>query len=400
PEWLEEVEGGITAVEGIKAAGIACGIKGGHKKDLALIFSDAPAYAAAVFTSNIVKAAHIEVCKETIKKGKVQAVIINSGNANACTGEEGKEAVKRVINSTAQTLGIDSTYVFMASTGKIGVPLPEQLILSSLERLRDGLREDGGREAAEAILTTDTKVKEAACKFKLEGKEVCIGACAKGAGMICPDMATMLCFVATSVSASPQMLKRVLKEAVGRSFNCISVDGDQSTNDTVLLLANGKVEVELDEKNYSRFSEALLYIFQKLAIEIVKDGEGATKVIEINVKGTREDREAHKIASAIARSALFRAAMHGSDLNWGRIFAAAGTSGVPFNYEDVTLAVNGIKFFARGKIIASAMSKAQESLKEKEIIIWFHLPYGEGEGRFWCCDLSEEYVRVNSVYST
>jgi glutamate N-acetyltransferase/amino-acid N-acetyltransferase len=399
PEFIE-IAGGITAAKGVLAAGIACGIKKTGAKDLALIVSEEPASVAAIFTTNRVQAASVLLCRQTLKKGVLGAVVVNSGNANACTGPQGLADAKRMQTETAKALKISWGQVFVASTGVIGQRLPLKDIVKGIPKAAKLLSRRGGADAAEAIMTTDAFSKSAALKVVTRQGEYVIGGIAKGAGMICPQMATMLAFIATDADISTRPLQKALSYAVDHSFNCITVDGDTSTNDTVLAFANGAGGVKIkSEKEQETFTLALQKVTAKLAKMIVRDGEGATKLLEIKVKGARSLQEARGAAKAVANSLLVKTAFFGEDLNWGRIMAALGYSGARFNPHKVDISISGVPVVKRGLSMGSAAEKkAAPGLKKKEILLDINLHSGLREATIWGCDLSLDYVKINASY--
>ncbi|NOX96512.1 MAG: bifunctional glutamate N-acetyltransferase/amino-acid acetyltransferase ArgJ, partial [Nitrospirae bacterium] len=327
---MQEIKGGITTPRGFQAAGIKCGLKE-NKKDLALLLSEVPARAIALLTTNRIQAAPLKITKEHLRDSRAQAIIINSGNANACTGRKGLSDARLMTQLTARNLQIKEKDVLVASTGIIGRPLPINKISRGIEKLRQKLTVEEKSSAAEAIMTTDTFPKEIAVKIRIKGKEVFIGGMAKGAGMVAPHLATMLAFITTDALIAKQALKKALKDSVDKSFNMITIDGDMSTNDMVVILANGLAqneEIETGEKSFKCFQEALDFVTLSLAKMLVADGEGATKFVEIKVKNAQDSREAKKAACAIANSVLVKTALFGEDANWGRIMAALGQSGI------------------------------------------------------------------------
>lgn len=337
---VNECQGGVTAPAGFQAAGIYCGIRK-VKKDIAMIKSDVPATAAGVFTLNKTQAAPVLVDKIQLKNSAVcSAVVVNSGNANACTGERGMNDAWEMVRATAKALHVPESEVLVSSTGVIGQYMPMDKIIPAITELSGKLSTSGNADAAEAIMTTDTFPKEAAVKFTLGKHVVTVGGVAKGSGMIAPNMATMLAFVTTDIALSPKLLSKALRLANNRSFNRISVDGDMSTNDMVLVLANGMAKngkIADNSEEFQLFVAALEYVLIKLAKMIAKDGEGATKLIEIQVKGARTEEEAAQAARAVANSNLVKTAIHGADANWGRILAAVGYSGIEFNPDIVEI---------------------------------------------------------------
>lgn len=387
--------GSVTTPRGFVATGIACGIKPSGKPDLALVASETPAAVAAVFTTNRVKAAPVLLCRQRVAAGQARAVIANSGNANACTGVEGMRAAERMAAAAAGRLDVDAGEVLVLSTGVIGVPLPVEKIEAALPAL--ALSADGGAAAARAIMTTDTRPKTAAIQFEIDGAPVCIGGMAKGSGMIHPNMATMLAVLTTDALIAPETLQRHLTAATARSFNCIDVDGDTSTNDTVLLLANGASGVAVAD---ATFAAALTEICIALARQVAADGEGATKALEVTVAGAATVADAQAAARAITRSSLVKAAMYGNDPNWGRIVCAAGYSGAAFDPQQAQLRLQGIPLFAAGTPLPFDAAAASAALYGPEVRIELDLGAGDASATAWGCDLSPEYVRINAEYTT
>ncbi|MCD5401650.1 bifunctional glutamate N-acetyltransferase/amino-acid acetyltransferase ArgJ, partial [candidate division NPL-UPA2 bacterium] len=336
---MREIKGGITIPRGFKAAGIKCGLKK-NKKDLAMFCSEVPARAIALFTTNRIWAAPLKITREHLRDGRAQAVIINSGNANACTGKKGLDNARLMTELTARNLKIKERDVLIASTGIIGRPLPMDKISQGIKGLAKRLEEEGGLSAAEAIMTTDTFPKEKAVKIRVKGKEVFIGGMAKGAGMISPHLATMLSFITTDALIAKRALRKTLKDSVAKSFNMITIDRDMSTNDMVVILANGLAkneEIEEGERSLQIFREALDFVTLSLARMIVADGEGATKFVEIKVKNAQSSQEAKKAAHSIANSILVKTALFGEDANWGRIMVALGQAGIKLKEERVNI---------------------------------------------------------------
>ncbi|MEG8946546.1 bifunctional glutamate N-acetyltransferase/amino-acid acetyltransferase ArgJ [Rosettibacter firmus] len=398
-----DMKTGVIAPKGFKAAGIHCGIKR-FKKDLALIVSDVPATAAGVFTQNKVQAAPVLLCKKYLQENeKFRAIIINSGNANACTGEQGyKDAVMMSV-LTAEELNIKPEEVFVSSTGVIGELLPMDKISAGIKKIVHHLNNDDYKSPAEAILTTDTFIKTASVSFQIDGKEVTIGGIAKGSGMIHPNMATMLAFVTTDAAIEKNTFQTMLKEITDKTFNRIVVDGDTSTNDMVIALANGMSGIETifaDTEAYRIFYENLYEILKKLSIDIVKDGEGATKLVEINVEGALNDEQALKAAKTVALSPLVKTAIHGEDANWGRIIAAVGYSGVEFDPAKFEIIINGQPVLMQNYKVALTAKEANKLLKPDEINLLLKLNLGNGTATCWTCDFSEEYVKINGSYRT
>jgi len=380
---MKVIKGGITAARGYLASGLNCGIKKSGKYDLALIYSTHPAVAAGVFTKNSIKAAPLLVTEKHLRKNLAQAIIINSGNANCFTGHFGMMYAQKTCHAVAKKLKIPAENVLVASTGIIGKPLPYKKIESKLQKLIDELSIKGGFDAAKGILTTDKKTKEIAVHLTLGHKKVTIGACAKGSGMIEPNMATMLAFIATDACISAKLLKAALKEAVNKTFNMITVDGCMSTNDMVTILANGIAGNKIISSKgqyYKKFVTALECICLDLAKKIVKDGEGAHKFIEINVCGAPSENIAQKAAKCIANSNLVKTAAFGNNPNWGRVAAAVGS-------------------LALKKINEKSLKIKFSSFDKKNILIGVDLNNGPAQATVYTSDLSNEYVRINSEYN-
>ncbi|MCJ7789415.1 MAG: bifunctional glutamate N-acetyltransferase/amino-acid acetyltransferase ArgJ [Candidatus Atribacteria bacterium] len=397
------IKEGITYPIGIKAAGINCGIRL-NRKDLALIYSDKLAEAAAMYTTNKFKAAPLVVTEKnlSLSGGKLKAVLINSGIANACTGEKGLKDAWETVSYVSQGLNIKKEYVAVISTGKIGEFLPLNKIKAGVEKAISGLDYAGGEEAAEAILTTDTRKKEVAVNFTLGGKEVRIGGMAKGSGMINPNMATMLGLVSSDISISQELLKSALQQVVEKTFNMISVDGDTSTNDMVAVMANGLAEnrmIEEKDDNYYKFYQALYFVIEHLAKCIVKDGEGATKMIEVEVKNALSFAEAKKVAKVVINSPLVKTAIFGNDPNWGRILAAVGYSGAEVVADKVDLYLKE-KIVENGQPLKFSRQNIHEYLdSSNEIKIVIDLKMGEENATAWGCDLTYDYVKINTKYN-
>jgi len=400
---FQVVKEGITYPLGIKAAGINCGIRL-NKKDLALIYSDKLADAVAMYTTNKFKAAPLVVTEKnlSLSGGKLKAVLINSGIANACTGEKGLKDAWETVSYVSQGLNIKKEHVAVFSTGKIGEFLPLNKIKAGVEKVISGLDYAGGEEAAEAILTTDTRKKEVAVNFVLGGKEVRIGGMAKGSGMINPHMATMLGLVTSDVSINLDLLKSALRQVVEKTFNMISVDGDTSTNDMVIVMANGLAEnrmMEEKDDNYYKFYHVLYFVVEYLAKCIAKDGEGATKMIEVEVKNALSFAEAKKVAKAVINSPLVKTAIFGNDPNWGRILAAVGYCGAEVVADKVDLYLKE-KIVENGQPLKFSRQNIHEYLgSSKEIKIVIDLKMGEENATAWGCDLTYDYVKINTKYS-
>lgn len=402
PLLWHAVEGeGVTAAAGFQAAGVACGIKDSGAPDLALVFSESPATAAGVFTTNQFKAAPVLLSQARVAAGTAQAVVINSGNANACTGEQGRRDAEEMTAIAARELGIAPELVLAASTGYIGRPLPMEALRAGIPAVRQALSRTGGGEAARAIMTTDTKLKHLALETEIGGQPVRVGGMVKGAGMINPAMATMICVITTDAAIGARELDLALRWAVDRSFNCLTIDGDMSTNDTVIALANGASGATVrNEEDRRKFERALDFVTARLAQAMAADGEGATKTIQVRVSGTQEYEQARRIAMAIANSPLVKTAIYGNDPNWGRIVAAAGGAGVEFNPGRADLALAGIPMVGAGAPLPFDRAQAAQALKQPEVVIHLDLHGGPQSATVWTCDLTEEYIRLNAEYST
>jgi glutamate N-acetyltransferase/amino-acid N-acetyltransferase len=392
---------------GFRFAATACGLKKTGALDLGLFSSDVPASAAAVFTQNLVVAAPVTLSKKHLQlsKGRMRAVVVNSGNANCATGAQGDAASLRTVEETARRLGVPPHEVFVCSTGVIGVQLPVEKILRALPSLARN-RRPSMRSFAElslAICTTDTRPKTAAASFKMAGKRIHFVGCAKGAGMIHPNMATTLAFVVTDAAISPSFLKKTLQDVTSRTFNSISVDGDTSTNDTLLVLANGEAgapSIKAGTKAHRAFTAALEDVCRSLALQIVADGEGAQRVIEIEVRHAKTEAAAKRIAETIATSPLVKTAFAGGDPNWGRIFSAAGRSGVKFDPALVDIKMAGIPVLRRGQPVDFNERAASNKLLADHVPLIVDLHAGAATARYWTCDFTAEYVRINASYRT
>lgn len=401
---MNYIEGGVCAAKGFKASGVHCGIrKQTTKKDLALIVSEIPAAAAAVYTQNLVKGAPIYVTKENISDGKAMAIICNSGNANTCNAN-GIEIAEQMCELTQKFTGINKKDVIVASTGVIGQPLSIEPIADGMDTLVKGLG-DNSDDAAQAIMTTDTVKKEIAVEFELDGKKCVIGGIAKGSGMIHPNMATMLVFVTTDVSISSAMLQKALRNDVKNSFNMISVDGDTSTNDMVCVIANGLAgnkEINDEGEDFEIFKKALNEVTVNLCRKIAGDGEGATKLLECIVSGAKSDSEAKGAAKSVICSSLLKAAMFGADANWGRVLCALGYSGENLDVNKIDVSFKSDKgeilVCKNGAGVDFSEEKAKEILLEKEIQILVDLNDGQYSATAWGCDLTYDYVRINGDY--
>jgi len=405
---MQEIQGGVTAAKGFLAAGVEANIKYKNRKDMAMVYSQVPCQAAGTFTSNVVKAACVLWDKKRIEEvDYAQAVVINSGIANACTGDLGMEYCSRTAKAMAKALQIPKDACLVASTGVIGMQLPIERIEAGVEALSKALKEtkEGAKEAAQAIMTTDTHHKEAAVSFMAGGKEVHLGGMCKGSGMIHPNMCTMLAFVTTDLAISKELLREALRENVQDTFNMVSVDGDTSTNDTLLLLANGMAgNPVITEKNedYQAFVEALLYVNTKLAKMMAGDGEGATALVEAKVIHAETKEGAKKLAKSVICSSLTKAAIFGHDANWGRILCALGYAGVDFDPQKIELFFEGggkrIQIFKDGVGTHYSEEEASEILAQPEVRILVDMKQKEAEAVAWGCDLTYDYVKINADY--
>ncbi len=397
------IEGSVAAPAGFRAAGVACGIKKSRALDLALIVSDAPASAAAVFTTNKAVAAPVLVSKARLRAslGHARVVVINSGCANACTGPDGHRTAEAMADAAARAASVDPSQVLVASTGVIGVSLDRRSVADGIAAAAGVLSRDGGAAAARAIMTTDPFPKEAAVEVTTAAGRFRIGGIAKGSGMIEPMMATMLAVVTTDAVVEPVLLQRALTAVTDVTFNAISVDGECSTNDCVFALANGASGVTIGEGELDLLVEALRQVCQPLAIGIVRGGEGATKLVTIEVTGAASNDEAKRTARAIANSPLVKTAVHGADPNWGRLVAVAGRAGVDFNLDRARVQIGDVELFAGGRPFDERAPQASEHLQGVDVTLRVDLGTGKaGAARMWTCDLSAEYVRINAEYRT
>jgi glutamate N-acetyltransferase / amino-acid N-acetyltransferase len=395
-----EIGGGITAPKGFRAAAVRCGIKEGtlEKCDLGLIISDYPAVAAATFTSNKIKAAPVRVSAAHLRAADTRAIIANSGNANACTGSTGIQNAKKMAQAVARQLRLKDRQVLVCSTGRIGRDLPIEKIEGAMPGLVAGLSANGSEDAAKAIMTSDTFHKEIAVELPLQGKSVRIGGIAKGAGMINPDMATMLCFITTDAPISKRDLQKITSDSVEQSFNCITIDGDMSTNDTAICLANGQAGIALieqDREEYGQFSDGLNFVTRQLARMIVEDGEGVTKFVEVHVKGAATYQDARKAAEAVANSALVKCAWYGEDPNWGRIMDAVGYSSAKVREEMIDIFFNGAIAAQHGMASGTPEETLKEVLRNKKFTVTIDLHLGSAEYKVFTTDLTPEYVKFN-----
>ncbi|GAB2551953.1 bifunctional ornithine acetyltransferase/N-acetylglutamate synthase [Gracilibacillus alcaliphilus] len=395
-------EGNIASAKGFQAGGLHCGLRK-KKVDLGWFYSEVPAEAAGVYTMNVFQAAPLKVTKESIaKENKLQAVVVNSAIANACTGEQGLQDAYDMRQLFAETVGIEEHLAAVASTGVIGELLPMDKLSQGISQIADKSNL-GANKFETAILTTDTREKGIAVEVEIDGQTVTIGGAAKGSGMINPNMATMLGFVTTDAKVNAASLSTALKAITNKSFNMITVDGDTSTNDMVLVLANGLAENQSltpEHPEWQSFFDALQFVCEYLAKEIARDGEGATRLVEVQVNGAVTDEAAAKIAKSIISSNLVKTAIHGADANWGRIITAIGYSGEPLDPDKVSISLGDILVVENGVPHPFDEDQAKEYLLEEEITIYAQLGDGNGKGIAWGCDLSYEYVRINASYRT
>ncbi len=405
---MEIITGGVTAAKGFEAAAAEAGIKYKNRKDMALLYSQVPCRVAGTFTTNVVKAAPVMWDKKLVETSPyVQAVVVNSGIANACTGKEGMECCEKTAAETGKILDIPADAVLVASTGVIGMQIPVEKIVAGVEKLAAAKSDtmEAGTQAAEAIMTTDTVSKQVAVQFLVGGKTVTIGGMCKGSGMIHPNMCTMLAFMTTDLAISKELLQKAVSESIDDTFNMVSVDGDTSTNDTFLLLANGMAgNAEITEENadYQAFKEALVYVNTCLAKKMAGDGEGATALFETKVIGAVSKKDAKTLAKSVICSSLTKAAIFGHDANWGRILCALGYSGAQFDPEKVELFFEGggnrIQIYGDGVATNYSEEEASKILSEKEVTVVVDMHMGDAEATAWGCDLSYDYVKINADY--
>ena len=401
---MKKIDGWVTTPQGFLAAGVKAGIKASGNHDVAVIYSTVPAATGAVFTQNKMCAAPVLISRKVAAKPYAQAIVVNSGCANACTGEQGLKDAEAMQAQAAELLGVEPEAVYVCSTGVIGHFMPMDKVAQGIADAVDAMDESEGESCAMAIQTTDTFIKHAAYEFEIGGKTCKIAGIAKGAGMIHPNMATMLTFLTTDAAIAPDVLKRAVKAAADKSFNMVVVDGDTSTNDSMIVLANGLAENEIilseEHPDYPAFFEALLACAQDLAKMIARDGEGATKFLEVNVCGAATWDEAKTAAMAIAKSPLVKTAFFGKDPNWGRIVCAAGYSGAAMQPDKVNLEIGGVRFVEHGMNCNVPLESLKDIMEQHDISMKIDLGVGSEEATVWTCDFSYEYVKINGEYHT
>lgn len=394
---------GVTFAKGFTAAGVKAGIKKSGNLDVAVIYTKTQAVVAGTFTQNKVAAAPVYVSKEVVATGTAHAIVANAGCANACTGQQGLNDAHKMAQIAADELGVNADDVIVGSTGVIGVNLPMDKLEAGIKDAVANLSADGSGNAGRAIITTDTHSKSVTCEFELSGKTVRMGAIAKGSGMIRPNMATMLCYITTDIAIDQALLQKAVSGCVEKSFNMISVDGDMSTNDMVIVLANGEANnAKITEENadYQIFFDKLMMLCTELAKQIAADGEGASKFLTINVKGAKSFADAKTVGMAIANSPLVKTAFFGEDPNWGRVICAVGYSGADMVPEKTVVKFGGITIFANGTGATYDEKALAHVMKEKDIVIDIELNMGQEDATVWSCDLSYEYVKINGEYHT
>lgn len=394
---------GVTFAKGFTAAGVKAGIKKSGNLDVAVIYTKTQAVVAGTFTQNKVAAAPVYVSKEVVATGTAHAIVANAGCANACTGQQGLDDAHKMAQIAADELGVNADDVIVGSTGVIGVNLPMDKLEAGIKDAVANLSADGSDNAGRAIITTDTHSKSVTCEFELSGKTVRMGAIAKGSGMIRPNMATMLCYITTDIAIDQALLQKAISGCIEKSFNMISVDGDMSTNDMVIVLANGEANnTKITEENadYQIFFDKLMMLCTELAKQIAADGEGASKFLTINVKGAKSFADAKTVGMAIANSPLVKTAFFGEDPNWGRVICAVGYSGADMVPEKTVVKFGGITIFANGTGATYDEKALAHVMKEKDIVIDIELNMGQEDATVWSCDLSYEYVKINGEYHT
>lgn len=394
---------GVTFAKGFTAAGVKAGIKKSGNLDVAVIYTKTQAVVAGTFTQNKVAAAPVYVSKEVVATGTAHAIVANAGCANACTGQQGLDDAHKMAQIAADELGVNADDVIVGSTGVIGVNLPMDKLEAGIKDAVANLSADGSGNAGRAIITTDTHSKSVTCEFELSGKTVRMGAIAKGSGMIRPNMATMLCYITTDIAIDQTLLQKAVSGCVEKSFNMISVDGDMSTNDMVIVLANGEAnnaKITKENADYQIFFDKLMMLCTELAKQIAADGEGASKFLTINVKGAKSFADAKTVGMAIANSPLVKTAFFGEDPNWGRVICAVGYSGADMVPEKTVVKFGGITIFANGTGATYDEKALAHVMKEKDIVIDIELNMGQEDATVWSCDLSYEYVKINGEYHT
>ncbi len=400
-EFIQAIDGGICAAEGVRAASVTAGIKPSGKPDMVLLAFDPPAAAAGVYTQNKMCAAPVTLCRERVGKSPLRAFLVNSGNANACTGRQGYEDAVSLCGEVADSLDCPEAQVAMSSTGLIGAPLPVDAMKGQIANLMSGLSSDNGHEAAVGIMTTDTRPKEHAVRVRADESVFHIGGITKGAGMIAPDMATMLAYIATDAACSQADLQTILRAVVRKTFNCVTIDGDTSTNDTVILAATGASGVAVESAEaLKRFEAGLYRVCKELALSIVRDGEGVNKVVEVKITGAASEEQARLAAKSVSESLLVKTAIHGEMPNWGRMFAAAGYSGADLAPEKMSLTIENVQVMRDGAPVPGWAEDLAPLLKQPEYGLELELGVGDAEAVFWTTDLSAEYVRFNADYKT
>ncbi|EJW18390.1 MULTISPECIES: bifunctional ornithine acetyltransferase/N-acetylglutamate synthase [Paenibacillus] len=405
-QLFDIIDGSVTTPLGFRASGLHCGLKKTARNDLGAIVCDVPAIAAAVYTTNVFQAAPLAVTRASLEEeGKLQAIIVNSGNANACTGKQGEADAYRMRSAFAEQLGIAPHYVAVASTGVIGEALKMECVEQGIMKLPEQLTPlaEGAEQFSQAILTTDLVKKEACAVLTVNGKQVTVAGCAKGSGMIHPNMATMLGFVTTDAALEQDTLAGLLRTVTNKTFNMITVDGDTSTNDMLLAMASGMAGNEPfteQHEAWPAFAAAFQYVCEQLAKAIARDGEGATKLIEVRVSGALSDESASAIAKSIVGSSLVKSAVYGSDANWGRVIAAVGYAGQPVNPETVDIHMGSIMVLQQSTPVVFDEAAALAYLKGDTVVFQVDLHMGSGEAKAWGCDLTYDYVRINAAYRT
>lgn len=400
---MNVIKGGVTAPEGFFATGVACGLKKDGKRDLAIVCSEDSAAVAGVFTTNKVKGHSLQLTIEHVKTGYANAIVINSGNANACVGERGYEDALKIATATSELLDCNPQDILVASTGVIGIPLNMDAIMPALDELVSNMDPDGGHDAAEAIMTTDTIPKEIAIELELQDTRAVIGGMAKGSGMIHPNMATMIGIITTDANISRKLLDKALRTVVKSTFNRVTVDGDTSVCDMVVIFANGMAEnpgIITEGEDYEKFVKGLEYVCTYLARLIARDGEGATKLAEVVVEGAENQEDAYKAACAVAKSPLVKTMLFGNDVNWGRIITAVGYSGAEFDPAYVDIYIGDMLMCKAGCAVDFDEAEARKLLEKNEVRLLIKLNKGVYSDRVWTCDFSYDYVKINASYRT